>query len=65
MLKTKKRRWELMTSMHRQNRAGVRTAKSTYSADWAGWHPRVWFSGDEGGECICSQNHNPEEERVG
>lgn len=54
-----------MTSMHRQNRAGVRTAKSTYSADWAGWHPRVWFSGDEGGECICSQNHNPEEERVG
>lgn len=37
--------------------------RSTYSADWASWHPQAWFSGGEEDECICSQNHNPKEER--
>lgn len=41
----------------------LRVKESTYSADWVGWHPQVWFSGGGAAACICSQNHNPEKQQ--
>lgn len=37
----------------------------TYSADWEGLHPLVWFSTGAGALCICNQSRSPMEEKQG